>query len=167
MTSLTFKQLFSACLRNFMQCFISPLNALYLQYTLSTCATLACAHKCYELFFLAQNSFTSKYRYIFGLNFASMMFPALQALDAIAVPTTSYSHPGCAQTRPLHSVNSDCLVLYILCLCYFFHSCLCFIFVFICYNVHLRSTTSSAMHPYIIPHFFSSNVSTHPCSFSR
>jgi len=37
---------FSARLSNFMQCFISPLNALYLQYTLSTYATQTCAHKC-------------------------------------------------------------------------------------------------------------------------
>jgi len=52
---------------------------------------------------------------IFGSNFASMMFPALQALDAIAVPITSCSHPCYAQTGPLHRVNSDCLVLCILC----------------------------------------------------
>jgi len=38
-------QLFSACLSNFVQCFISPLNAFYLQYTLSTYATLTSAHK--------------------------------------------------------------------------------------------------------------------------
>ena len=64
---------------------------------------------------------------IFGPNFASMMFPALQALDATAVPITSCSHPCCAQTGPLHSGNSDCLVLYILCLCVF----LCFTVVFV------------------------------------
>ena len=36
------------------------------------------------------------------------------SVDVIAVPTTSYSHPCCAQTGPLHPANSDCLVLYIL-----------------------------------------------------
>jgi len=35
-----------------MQCFISPLNALYLQYTLPTYATLTCAHKCNQLFLI-------------------------------------------------------------------------------------------------------------------
>jgi len=35
-----------------MQCFISPLNALSLQYTLSTYATLTCAHKCNQLFLI-------------------------------------------------------------------------------------------------------------------
>ena len=68
---------------------------------------------------------------IFGPNFASMMFPALQALDVIAVPITSCSHPCCAQTGPLHPVNSGCLVLYILCLFFFVsllslcHLCFC------------------------------------------
>ena len=42
----------------------------------------------------------------------------------------------------------------------FFHSCLCFIFVFICYILHFRSMTSSAMQPYIILHFF-------PATFQR
>jgi len=47
-----------------MQGFISPLNALYLQYTLSTYATLTWAHKCNQLFFnLAQNAFTITYKY--------------------------------------------------------------------------------------------------------
>ena len=68
MTSQAFKyniiNFFSACLSNFMRCFISPLNALDLQYILSTYATLTWSHKCNQLFFnLAQNSFTSKYKY--------------------------------------------------------------------------------------------------------
>jgi len=93
---------------------------------------------------------------IFGPNFASIMFPALQALDAIAVPITSCSHPCFAQTGPLHPINSDCLVLYIFCLCVFFlfHSCLCLIFAFICCNVHFMSTPRSAMQWYIIPQIF-------------
>jgi len=56
------------------------------------------------------------------------------SVDVIAVPTTSYSHPCCAQTGPLLPVNSGCLVLYILCLCFFFvsllflcHLCVCLV----------------------------------------
>jgi len=45
MTSLTFFSMFK-------QCFMSPLNALYLQYTLSTYATLTCAHKYNQLFLI-------------------------------------------------------------------------------------------------------------------
>jgi len=35
-----------------MQCFINPLSALYLQYTLPTYATLTCAHKCNQFLIL-------------------------------------------------------------------------------------------------------------------
>jgi len=49
------------------------------------------------------------------------------SVDVIAVPTTSYSHPCCAQTGPLLPVNSGCLVLYILYLFLFF----CFTAVFV------------------------------------
>ena len=60
MTSLTLFQHVLAILCNVFK----PLNALYLQHTLSTYATLTWAQKCNQLFLnIARNSFTSKYKY--------------------------------------------------------------------------------------------------------
>jgi len=65
------------------------------------------------------------------------------SVDVIAVPTSSHSHPCCAQTGPIHPVNSGCLVLYILCLCFFFVSLLslchlCFCLMHRPFSVHAQ-----------------------------
>jgi len=84
---------------------------------------------------------------IFGPNFASMMFPVLQALDAIVVPTTSYSHLCCAQTGPLQPENSSgCLVLYIACIFSFSAVCVSYLLLFATMSIFGRRPAPPYSH---------------------